>query len=205
VQVISGVVTTDDGLPSGDDSQQLESFEQLNPVSPRGIDSDEIAELVAMHRVAVIRFGNVDSQSFANSLFGEGSLGININAEAEEPTSISANAPTAEITDEGDFVRRIASINEPGTLDNYGVGGSIPYVDASSGAGGTGQAMAKERFFNFKNNLGTGPYVDYTDDLSLFQELEVNEVTDQAELETRYTLYWSVEEMPEGRASFSRP
>lgn len=211
VQAVSAVLTTDDGLSSTEDSATAEIFKNFDPVSDRGLDSDEIAELVGMYRKATLRFGNVDGQSFGNSMFAEGSLGVNIAGESEEFSSLSANAPTAErvdVTPDPDtadsFLSRFASIDEPGILDGTSIGGSLPYIDGG-GAGGSGQQEVTERWFNFRDTFGSGPFLDATDDLTLFQELEVNEVIDQAEFELAYILYWDTETVPEARRNFGRP
>lgn len=211
VQAISGVLTTDRGLDSDEDTATAEVFEQLNPVSERGIDSDQIAELVAMYRKATIRYGNSGGQSFGNSFFGEASLGVNISGESEEFTSLSQNAPTAEsqdITpgneDANDFLFRVANINEPGILDGVSIGGSVAFL-GDNGEGGGGQQDYSERYVNFRDEFGSGPYVDRTDDLTLFEELEVNGSTSQCELEVSYILYWNTETVPEARRNFGRP
>jgi len=199
-----------------DAGSSADIIESTEPVSQRGIDSDEIAELVAMSRVFHLQAEDTQDVSAPGTLKGEVDLGINLS-EGEFATQAGANNPTTEVNDPdqvgGNFqpengdLFRYANYEEPGVLDScFGSIGS-GFDDAATGkGGGTGGAATFERFINFRQNFGSGPYVDRTDDLTFHIEISLDNFDNgKGTVQAIYVLYWDVEQMPEGRASFARP
>lgn len=206
VQVIGANPTANGGSP---ESVQVEVPQELyDPVSERGIDSDELAELVAMYRSAHLYVPQDENtgQSREGAGLAEFNLGINLSGKSELPTDGFTNAPTSsEETIENGNLRRF-NTNEPGALDHSTISvtpGFTGDTGASSSSGSAGVNV--ERFINFREEFGSGPYVDRTDDLTIGAEIQKFDMVSGLDLEVRYTLYWNVEEMPEGRASFARP
>jgi len=183
--------------------------DQKEPVSQRGLDSDELAELVAMYRSANLVIDSEDegSQTFVGSAEVESNLGINLSGPSEFPTDLFTNSSTSEnLPDDGDASAFTFNENDPGVLDYHAMHAEPGFISGTEGAGGPGQETGpSERFINFRDNFGSGPYLDRTDDLTVASEIETIEVTGNVKYEVIYTLYWNVEEMPEGRASFARP
>jgi hypothetical protein len=212
VQVITNQLIAD-GTGADQPAESAAFLDQLEPVSNRGLDSDELAELVAIYRHDFIDIDRqqLEDQTELGELTGESAIGINLS---QEEVPLQANVNNATSSDrriiENDnniaIVNRGANYSEPGTLDYAKQGLMAAVGDDVEGevAPGVG-ANDTERFINFRDEFGSGPYVDRTDDITVFGELGLTNVTAIATLETTYTLYWQVEEMPQGRASFARP
>ncbi len=200
------------GFDQNNTVENVENLRLFEPVYAGGLDSDELAELVAMYRVVQVEGdrpeGLLNDQDQAPAIRAESDIGINLNSDSEIPSQIATNAPTAvedpADEDDVDSVVQSASINEPGALDTTAVSAS-PAFRSATGSGTGNTAMTTERFINFDEKFGSGPYVDRTDDISVFQEVNTIDNGSNVELNSIYYLYWSVEEMPEGRASFARP
>lgn len=218
VQVITNQMSGN-GSGANDSSETATLLDQLEPVSNRGLDSDELAELVAMYRVHFLDTDGVvrNNQTEAGQVDSESAIGINLS-EDEFPTQANANnATSAErrlIENQNDLVGnpRGANYSEPGALDftraqtTTGFYELIEGPDTSGPQGSAGAGgVTKERFIDFRTIFGSGPYVDRTDDVSVFAELQATNVVGEPTVESGYILYWNVEEMPEGRASFARP
>lgn len=201
VQNISGSVDT--GVESSDYLYDLE------PVSRRGIDSDELAELVAMRRFYRVEAfdANEGTPGSPGTILAEGSLGINLSPE-EIPTrstienELSDEATVVNNQSDGDlFVR---NYEEPGILDSWAGQVGNGFEDETSATGGAaGTSAAGERFINLKHEFGSGPYLDRTDELSLNLEAERFEAQFNGEVEVYYQLFWHVSEHEDQRARFS--
>jgi len=192
---------------------------QQAPVSQRGIDSDELAELVAMYRsVSLYASAEADNQQeFVATANGEFNIGINLSGEEELPTEATTENPTTEFvettdTNSGGNVSTF-NFNDPGVLD-FGTmavkPGLIPGIDTvvadtPSGASSGTKSAELNRFIDFRETFGSGPYLDRTDDISLQVEVGNEENAGRAQLELITIMYWDVHEMPEGRASYARP
>ena len=186
VQALNFQVSTDGTVAAFE--QQFET----SPVSERGIDSDELAELVAMYRYVSLQTQGPQDQTSQDTLSGEVNLGINTTGEEEALTDLGANATIEEVEQNG-ATARLGGLDDPGVLDGASINGFV--------ATHVGQS---ERFLDFQDTFGSGPYVDKTDDLVVQGEI-ATDGTDRVKIEVVYLLYWSVEQMPEGRASFARP
>lgn len=213
VQVITNQISFNG--TSDTSSEQIEVLDQLDPVSNRGIDSDELAELVFMRRHAMLYIDAAANQSQVGELFAEHSFGINLGSTELPPNANNNNSTAAPRNvnedntniDSSTAQSRGANYSEPGILDFGSLACMAGYENAATGGAGGGatNAMAKNTEINFSENFGSGPYIDRTDDLTVFAELNAENLVSDVSLETTYVLYWSVEEMPEGRASFARP
>lgn len=206
-------------IKTGDGSDVLiEPTIEFEPVSERGIDSDELAQLVGWKRHATVgtfETGESD-QSFVGEIQTEVDFGINLTkseaagsltgANAASPTVIEGDDIGGETTGDIDAARYYrANQSEPGQLDHF-LGYAGPgFIDDEETAGGGGYSTSQDMTMWYPEKLGSGPYVDRTDDLVMLPEWEVDDVSGRAEFEITYILYWAVEEMPEGRASFARP
>lgn len=211
VQVITNQVSVNGS--GGSDS--ITMLDQLNPVSNRGLDSDELAELVAMYRFHYVDIDDeiAEDQNNPGAMDSESALGINLS-EPEVPNQANANNATAEdrrvieATDET-IINNVRGSNydEPGALDFTRLQTTSGFVVTATdnGSGSGAGSKTSERFVNFRDAFGSGPYVDQTDDITVFIEASPNQLDAQGAVETGYTLYWNVQEMPEGRASFARP
>jgi hypothetical protein len=194
---------------------ETEVLEQFNPVSSRGLDSDELAELVGVYRTvsAEIRQtsgGGIDENPGTASY--ECELGINLT-NSEFPGQSFNNSPTAETVVDGSPIsdgtgRKVRKVNydEPGVLDTAYLNSVAPFRNPADGTGGGGDnEQGSERMIDFRSLLGTGPFVDKTDDIVIHAEGNYQSLEALSFLNANYVLYWDVQEMPEGRASFSRP
>lgn len=175
-------------------TSELEELVQAEPVSERGIDNDELAELVAMRRIGTVQFQG--AQAGESPVLAEAGFGLNLTGDQENPTQLPTSNLLVETAESPEARTVLGELDDPGVLDTFHYGAVPPQ------SGGT----ALERFVDLRETFGSGPYVDATDDLSFYLETEAASPDgDEFKLELVYQLYWNVEEMPEGRASFSRP
>lgn len=197
---------------TGDESADY--IHNTEAVSDRGIDSDELAELVAMYRSVNVKvFAEQEGgQAEPGSIRAEGAMGINLGPD-ELPTRTSAggedvtNDPaTVPINDQTGGKLFLTNYEEPGVLDVHRTTSKLGFEGAGGGGGGNVPGLS-ERFINFRDNFGTGPFLDRTDDLSLQLEITEKNAAPEVdmEVEVSYFLYWDIHEQPEGRASFARP
>jgi len=216
VQVLGKKVNVSSDLGEGfDETQNVnegETIFEFQPVSDRGLDSDELAELVGFYRVVKTRIQGAGANDVNSEANAEGSLGINLGF-GDLPNRTVTNGE--DVTDSSELsgdeiIGRVGALNlnEPGVLDTWAQSTNVGFSDPASGVGGSSQnSTPNERQMFFPDTLGSGPYVDRTDDMTLQLELEIADFTiDVAyEIEVTYILYWEIHEMPEGRASFARP
>lgn len=186
---------------------------EFEPVHEFGIDNDELAELVGFYRNATIRFQLTqdNTQTELGDVNFESDFGINVTEEdvvgsADEFTIDTQEDLGPATVNDGTFNgRAIGGVHDnPGQIDHVQFYGS-PSFNSSSGAGGPGNGQEQDRTFFYPDKLGSGPYVDRTDDLVMLPEIEFQNCVSRVEAEITYILYWNLEEMPEGRASFARP
>jgi len=204
VQVIHGRINTDGVGPDGSVDEVIE----YEPVSDRGIDSDELAELVAMYRDVTLVINDEDNndQNQIGQALMEFGLGINLSeSEFAEQSGPQHGATEVDTTSDGSVFQN--NYSEPGVLDHVNeVSQRAAHENSTSqnkSIGGNG--LRFERFMNFSDNFHTGPFVDRTDDITAHFEVGHDNLVSRAAAYFSVVLYWNVEEMPEGRASFSRP
>jgi hypothetical protein len=183
------------GIAAGGNDDKDKLF-QVEPVYPdSGIDSDELAELVAMFRTATV--DNLGDGQVA----AEYDLGLNLG-ERELPGRVLRAFNGRDTDSEGTVIRQQDdnNINEAGLEGN-----DAGILDTCTLIAGADDSFTAERFINFRHNFGTGPFVDKTDDVSFHMELEENGNTAGNSFQVVTYLYWDVTEQPGGRASFARP
>lgn len=200
------------GDPDIGADNSIDILHQTTPVSPRGIDSDELAELVAMRRWFNVKsFGEQDAtQTEPGSVTVEADLGANLSPQelatrtTDGGTDVVAESQVINDQDTGSLI--FGNYNEPGLFDSFSADATAGFNEIGDGTGGPGSGSRnEERFINFADEFGSGPYMDRTDDLSVHVEVSSLNAANDVEAEVYYTLYWNVQEMPEGRASFARP
>lgn len=210
VQVIYGQKTIQEG--SGNANADIDTVEQYEPVSDRGLDSDELAELVGFHRTVSVYATREEEATTTEpgDVLAEIGLGVNLSEqEFAEQSGAQQNGTVVEDFDEGTIGQQnvVNNYSEPGVVDTMApitiAPSAAPTTDQDISVGGPNVERSRTMFFSEK--LGTGPFVDRTDDLTLHSEVQTINANCRAVVEVIYVLYWSVEEMPEGRASFSRP
>lgn len=191
-----------------DETFERETEIQYDPVSERGLDNDELAELVGFYRVVNVLAKNEQgaTQTQVGEVGAEVALGINLTGQ-EFPNQSNFNNGGEEVLNDDTGSVSKNNYSEPGAIDVSGPiavkPGAAPTTDSDITAGS--QSFNEQRTFFFPDRLGSGPYLDATDDLSLKVEATKENVSAGTLVEVIYILYWDVQEMPEGRASFARP
>jgi len=212
VQVIYFQGTTED-VPNGEDAGFDEVIE-YEPVSERGLDSDELAELVGFRGHFNLRHGLRDDGTQVNrpnEFFAEVGLGINLSLQEFAEQSNQNNGGERILTTPESSLDK-DNYAEPGVLDSWSGSSNAQFYDdqlvdtAAALGGGSAAQPQHEREMFFPDKLGSGPYVDRTDDITVHAEMNAGNIQGtQAIIEGSYIMYWNVQEMPEGRASFARP
>lgn len=180
------------------------------PLDQNGIDNDEVAELVYYKRTLsmyVRQDGTVGSND--GSAKGEFGFGINLpNADAHllnltgDGVTLDPNEVNA---DQGDFL--VNSVDDPGILDSETVAVTRDKANTTDGVG-AGAEYSEPTIWelNMRDAFGRGPFLDRSDDLSLFVEIN-NYGIDNARVDIAVDikLVWDVHEVDGGRASLAPP
>lgn len=214
VQVINQSIVFE-GEGSGE-ATGADFIHDTEPVSNRGIDSNELAELVYMYRALYLQVQNSDAsnQTEVAELDCESTLGINLSPD-ELPTrasnigsDVTDDAATTVVSGQDDGTLNVSNFEEPGVLDVSRSTADLGFNEIGDGTGGPGSMNdSQERDMNFRSAFGSGPFVDRTDDLSLALEAGAINITEDIEVraEVTYILYWNVMEAAGGRGAFARP
>lgn len=170
-----------------------ENTEEFN-VTERGLDNDEIAELIAF-RYDVACFSEDHENDVGSS--GVFTLGAGYNLVQDEFLSYQPdilNLSNTEITTK--------DTDEQGQIFSSAVSiGRNTDDDASgSAAGATGQRDAG--IVNYRDLFGSGPYLDSTDDLRIRIQGRSDPGVTAISTELRLSLYYLVGEVEGTRATF---
>jgi len=197
-------------------NDQVEVVENYDPVEPRYLDNNELAELVYLRIRAQISEGGLGG-IFGGDLspakyFGEFSIGINLSKDEHQIQAFN-NGPNAfESTDPAEDPSGILQQyrgytgEQGGQLDSYRTSCVTVFEDETSGAGGVNDNGAVyENTIDYRNSaFGTGPVLDSTDELSLFQETgKSGEVASNITHDVNVLAVWRIHEVEGVRPEFS--
>lgn len=164
--------------------EEADTDTDLDPVGERGIDPDEIAELVSIRRTAVSDGGEFEFD-----------LGLNLGFD-EYPTQAASNLQSGnqlEVIDGNPQGQELSNYSEIGALDSGN----------HCADGQRDEHQFSEYYENLPENYGSGPYVDATDNLSLHVEAD-NGTGSTRDYRLVYILTWNVEEADDRIPRFSR-
>jgi hypothetical protein len=168
-------------------------------ITERGLDHNEIAELVFMYRdyyLAAESTGGTGSDATApGSLEGAASLGVNL----EGAEDIVSDQPYVDGPD--------SVTDERGQLDFVEAEIAVLYQDTANQNGGGGNSMGRDRTMNWRHHFGRGPAFDSADDLSLRMDVEKHGAggDTRAKSHVYYQLGWVVHEVEDIRPQFGLP
>lgn len=192
-QQVTFIIENDDSA-----NGEVEDVQKVEVNGPRGLDADELAELVYLRRqVSVIdNSGSTADDGTAEVEYG---LEINTGNRDEFLPNLSGDGEENPV-DEGGNTSLLYVDDDPGRLD---------YISTSMAFGGgkTSGPANLDRSVHYPGIYGSGPYLDPTDELGIFAEIDSNSVEQTGVFRLKVTLQmvWRIEEIPEGRSRYARP
>jgi len=184
VQNISALLT---GISPGDEA---DTFTRLEPLGQRGLDPNEVAELVALYRIVAAPNGETEVDLMING------------SKDESPSNAAGNITTGFL----DGAPEDANGNNQGPLANYMDNGVLDTGAALNDPDPITATNQSGYFVNFRSEFGSGPYVDANDDLGLHIEFDVpSDAPNSETMQVIYRLYWHVVEVSDGIPEFGSP
>jgi hypothetical protein len=198
------------GLPPGGETDDgVERVFTFEPVDNSGIDNDELAEIVMIHRHVRVEDNKATSINISDDpsrISAEYGLGINTETPNEFAQNFANNLTTEEIDESPSNVSRIAVTDSTDQLDFWGSTTQATFSDEANGNGGPAGSLAEDTFtFNFRDHFGTGPFLDRTDELGIFHELAKRGNDGDVVLDTQLKIAYEVHDVEGGRAAFAPP
>jgi len=181
-----------------------EGFSRDFPITDRGLNPDEVAELVGMNVRALV-FSQADQpQDSLGSMTATLEAGFNLSGE-EFLYGNYDELEQFDVDDSGtvDFENRSNSIDEQGLLWAQAMQFEKGYDDDSNGNGGAGgSGNHTEEWIPFRDRFGQGPIVDEIDDFSSKILLDLENMIATCEARATYSLYYNVMELEEARSRY---
>lgn len=174
-------------------------------VTERGLDNDELAELVYMRADIQLGLESVGDQTTRNVFKALTDFGANLSG-----TEFQANNPSRENFDvdssgTNDFSRFFKNTDEAGQFYSEALSVNIGHRDTGNSVA-AGPAIDRVQVeLDYRDVFGGGPFLDSTDDLTARVLMDVENAIDACELRQRIMLAWDVQTIEGGRASFGRP
>jgi hypothetical protein len=175
-----------------------------------GLESDEIAELVAIHRDVHVAGDDFGSATTENTLPGNteyrGVFGADLG-EDDLVNSPSAPNREGEVLDGPDVssTSAITLTEEPGVFDFWDVVCHPGFADNANTLGGGASLQSEQRTINFREMYGRGPILDPADDLSIVGFVVNNRQEYNVEAVARVECVWDISTVEGQRKQFALP
>lgn len=192
-----------DAADAGPDTS-LEDEAQFN-VTERGLDNDELAELVYLRADLDLGVDSVGDQTTRN--FFEVVTGWGANLSGSEYVSTDNDFEQFDVDDSGtnDFQRNSRTTDEAGQWIAESLRATIGFRDTGNSVGANSTTDRVQVTMDFRDLFGSGPFLDSTDDLTNRIFMNVDNAIDGARLDQRLMLVYDVQTVEGGRAAFGRP
>lgn len=190
------------------ENQDAGNFAETNAsqfeITQRGLDNDELAELVAFRVQYGVALGPVSSQTAPGTVRVE--FGAGYNLQDEEFLQVGGTFTTEDIDSSGtDDIQTVeADTDEVGQIWAAQTGATLPIDDSTDGPGAGADVEFDNEMVDFRAMLGGGPILDATDDFTPRVRVDQNNAGVRVEAQAVYTLYYDVETMEGGRPRFGR-
>lgn len=190
--------------------ENVRTFHSHEPVRDRGLENDEVAELVAGVFFAQCSLDDFESNATQKpgSAEHKGTWGANLNfpetgagdwvTEETNPTN-GQNIATVS----GGSTR--FEQDEPGVFENFLCTAISPHQDTANQQAGGGSAETVQWSMNYRNMFGRGPILDASDELTLGVAVVRNETSFTAEGTFTARLVWDVSTVEDERKEFALP
>lgn len=203
VQWIRNSMTFRDAADSGPDTNVTDEA-QFN-VTERGLDNDELAELVYLRADISLAINSVGDQTTANAFNAFTDWGANLAGTENLLTDDSKEFFDVDDSGTDDFVREERVTDEAGEFVSEILRATIGHRDTANSVAGGADNDRVQVEIDFRDVYGGGPFLDSTDDITNRVFFDVNNAIDSATLDQILTLGWRVETVEGGRAAFGRP
>ena len=192
---------------------------RVEPLESRGgLESDEVAELVALrgyHQAGLDDIGDPATENSApGSTETRGVLGVNLAEQEtiEDGTNLTESTKYEEVirgngTAGGDANGDTFNIDEPGVFWHFDYAFQPAFLDNANGVGGGAASAATfgPETINYRQLFGRGPVVDTTDEIVGLTRMINSRQEYNVEAVGRYTFVWDVSTVEGQRKQFSLP
>lgn len=196
--------TPNDDQASAGGSVQIEPLNQAG-----GLDQNEVAELVQMETIAYVELEDESAdQNVATTGSMRAVIGANLPNSREafpEGGGTTTDGTTYDVTN-ADFDNvLINSLVDDRIFQQVQTQFGVPFDDAASGVGGSGSHENFHNTKNFRQEVGRGPVLDSTDDITINSDLNVSDALISVGGEIRVSFVWDTAEVSDAGRAFSLP
>lgn len=192
-----------DGADAGPNTSVTDE-NQFN-VTERGLDNDELAELVYLRADIALYSNSVGDQTTRNIIIANTDFGANL--AGQENLNAFSTSEDFDVDDSGtdDFSRFEHVTDEAGQFYSEELHAGIGFRDTGNSVGANQSIDRVQIEMPFRAITGGGPFLDSTDDLTSRFNMSVSNAIDSAKLTERIYLVWDVDTVEGGRAAFGKP
>lgn len=178
---------------------------QTFSVTERGLDNDELAELAYLRADLAIYSNSVGDQTTRNVFKGYADFGVNLSGDEFLNTDVNVDGLDADASGTDDFNRLFRDTDEAGQFYSEELHCDIGHRDTGNSVSAGATIDRVQVVVPFREQFGSGPFLDATDDLTQRLRLDVDNAIDSARLTSRLALAYDVDVIEGGRAAFGRP
>lgn len=192
-----------DSADSGPDTAVTDVAEF--PVTARGLDNDELAELVYLRASIDLGINSVGDQTTRNAFEVLSDWGANLSGS--EFSGADPDLENFDVDDSGtdDFRRFFDSSDEVGQWISEAMRAGIGFRDTANSVGANETTDRVQVEIDFRDIFGSGPFLDSTDDITNRIAFIARNAIDSATLDQRLVLGYNVQTVEGTRAAFGRP
>lgn len=195
--------------------ENVSAYIQQDPLEPSGgLDQNEVAELVAIHRSISVEpdnFEDLSPRTQGNFEF-RGVFGNDLTAEADQlfPAGGINNVGNGEVYDQTSDWATFELFNKGQTnaaiFDHFALTQGAGFEEPADGSGAGATTQTLEKTLPLREWYGAGPVLDASDNIGLNANLVSNNI-DIGELSGLYrtTLVWDVAEVDDAGRRFGIP
>lgn len=170
--------------------------EEFN-ITERGLDNDELAELVHFTvRTGIIQGGQATDDPNPGFVRMESGAGFNLAGSEfllDSPNSESITTGLTEFTRNTDEVGQVWSVQLSSTAPNF---------DSTNGAAASDEGNILQYSIDYRDKFGSGPFLDSTDDFNSKHVVTAENLDAAMRVISIYTLVYDVQELERGRSRF---
>lgn len=174
-----------------------------------GLDSNEVAELVAMRlhvSVSTDNFGSVADTAEGNvQMRGIVAIDPDFGDTLERDSYLLTQGTKIRDADGGDGELKFFSHDKDNVLHPFQCHVNAPFSSDAGGVGGSGGFDVDYTEINFRELVGRGPVVDSNDNFGVALRITKNQVAARAEGSIRGTLVWDISSVDDAGRRFSVP
>lgn len=193
----------------GDNNPNQRVLAEFEPLEDRGgLSANEVAELVYLETIAYIEIEDENAdQDVGTTGESRGYIGLNSQGDPESLNSSAADGGniTIQFTDQDVKDVKGKTVTDQGRLQPYALERGLPFDDQTNGPGGNSSGDTFHAQKHMRNIFGRGPVLDVTDNICIFNAVNVSDTIITVGATTRCYAVWDTAEVDEAGREFSLP